>query len=408
MTDELAPDVPLPPAVALPARGPLLPLDTNVARNTIPPHSVPIKHPISFHTFREITNFIRDNGDDWEEFYTSKYNTTTTDKTTGKIKKQKFRLPHPCSLDVLPSPTDKWSATTHPIKAWVAGYYSYHISYKHFFFHQSRVLLTKAFAVSTTASTVGDGGKPKGSTELDAICGSNCAMDNEEFDMFARLVLGLSPGKQHGTKPSECSLVNMLLEDFVVITNLTAAFALDEPNDRRTLARRLARFSLLLLGADALTPNIIARVWGENDVVCRTLGGPRGDLAIIRRRLISLASVANNTFHLWLTTTFNGEVIIPLDTLQHLPTGVRDILQLVALPTAAIYVREPLPSGHDRIKILQNNLHQNLHDSSSFNFNDIIVGWYRDLLLRGNHSADSTGMENHLFAAYGLLHTSSL
>jgi hypothetical protein len=59
----------------------------------------------------------------------------------------------------------------------------------------------------------------------------------------------------------------MLLEDFVVITNLTAAFALDEPNDRSTLARRLARFSLLLLGADALTPNIVARVWGENEVV---------------------------------------------------------------------------------------------------------------------------------------------
>jgi len=94
----------------------------------------------------------------------------------------------------------------------------------------------------------------------------------------------------------------MLLEDFVVITNLTAAFALDEPNDRRTLARRLARFSLLLLGADALTPNIIARVWGENEVVRRNLGGPRGDLAIIRCRLISLASVANNTFHLWLNT----------------------------------------------------------------------------------------------------------
>ena len=148
-------------------------------------------------------------------------------------------------------------------------------------------------------------------------------------------------------------------------------------------------------------------MWGENEVVRRNLGGPRGDLAIVRRRLISLASVANNTFHLWLTTTFNGGVIIPLDTLQHLPSGVRDILQLVALPAAAIYVREPLPSGQDRINVLQNNLCQKLHDPSSFNFNDIIVGWYRDLLLRGNHSTDSTGVENHLFAAYGLLHTPS-
>ena len=171
----------------------------------------------------------------------------------------------------------------------------------------------------------------------------------------------------------------MLLEDFVVISNLTAVFAIDEPDDRRTLVCRLARFSLLLLGADALTPKIIARVWGENEVVRRNLGGPRGNLAIVRRWLISLASVANNTFHLWLTTKFNGGVIIPLDTLQHLPPGVRDILQLVTLPTAAVYVREPLPSGHDRINILQNNLRQNLHDPSSFNFNDIIVGWYCDL-----------------------------
>jgi hypothetical protein len=130
---------------------------------------------------------------------------------------------------VLPSPTNKWSATTYPIKAWIIGYLGYHISYEHFFFHQSRVLLTKAFATSTTISTVGDGGTPRGSTELDAICGS--AMEKDEFYMFAQLVLGLRPSKQHGTKPSERSLVNMLLEDFVVISNLTTVFALDEPDD---------------------------------------------------------------------------------------------------------------------------------------------------------------------------------
>jgi hypothetical protein len=284
----------------------------------------------------------------------------------------------------------------------VVDYLGYHISYKHFFFHQSRVLLTKAFATSTTASTVGDGGTPRGSTELDAICGSNCHMDMEEFHMFAHLVLGLYPAKQHGTEPSERSLLNMLLEDFVVISNLTAVFALDEPDDRPTLARRLARFSLLLLGADALTPKIVARVWGENEVVRRNLGGPRGDLALVRRRLISLASVANNTFNLWLTTTINGGIIIPPDALQRLPPGVRDIFQLISLSNAAIYVRETLHSGRDRIHILQNNLRQNPHTPLSSNFEDIIVGWYHDLLLSGNHSMDSTGVENHIFGAYGL------
>ncbi len=93
----------------------------------------------------------------------------------------------------------------------------------------------KTFATSTTASTIGNGGTPKGSTELDAICDSNCAMEKDEFHMFTQLVLGLCPGKQHGTEPSKRSLLNMLLEDFVVILNLTAVFALNKPDDHRTL-----------------------------------------------------------------------------------------------------------------------------------------------------------------------------
>jgi hypothetical protein len=99
-------------------------------------------------------------------------------------------------------------------------------------------------------------------------------------------------------------------------------------------------------------------------------------------------------------------MVIPPDALQHLPSGVQDILNLITLPTAAVYVREPLHSGQDRIHILRNNLCQNLHTPLSSNFEDIIVGWYCELLLGGNHSTDSTGVENHLFVAYGL-HTSS-
>ncbi len=253
---------------------------------------------------------------------------------------------------------------------------------------------------------LGDGGTPRGSTELNAICGSNCAIEDDEFHMFARLVLGLCLHKQHGTEPNDRSFANMLLDDFVAITNLTAVFTLYKPDDRRALAHRLARFSLLLLGVKALTPKIIARVWGENDKVRRNLGGPRGDLALIRCRLISLASVASNTFHLWLTTPFNGEMIITPDTLKHLPPGMKDILNLVALNVAAIYVREPLHLGQNRISILQDNLRQDPLNPQSSTFDDIIVGWYPDHLLNGIHSTDSTGHENHIFAAYGL-YTSS-
>ena len=194
----------------------------------------------------------------------------------------------------------------------------------------------------------------------------------------------------------------MLLEDFVSLTNLTAVFALNEPTDRKMLACILARFAILLLGAAALTPTIIQTVWGENDIVRRNLGGPCGNLAIIQRQLISHACVANNILHLWLTTTFNGHTIIPLDSLKYIPPGVRDILQLIRHNDAAIYVREPLQSGQDRIRILLQNLHQHHTNPISSNFDDIVISWYHDLLCNGDCSADTTGIENHIFAAFGL------
>ncbi len=60
----------------------------------------------------------------------------------------------------------------------------------------------------------------------------------------------------------------MLLDDFVTLTNLAAVYLLDEPTDMHALAHIMARFSLLMLGADALsTPAIVERVWGQDDVV---------------------------------------------------------------------------------------------------------------------------------------------
>jgi hypothetical protein len=133
----------------------------------------------------------------------------------------------------------------------------------------------------------------RGSTELDDATGHNCAMSSDKYTLFATLVLGLHPGETHGTTRSTGSFVNMLLEDFVSLLNLTAVFPLNESSDRKALARILARFSILLLGVDALTPTIVDQVWGQNRVVCKKLGGPCGNLALICRQLISLACVAN-------------------------------------------------------------------------------------------------------------------
>jgi hypothetical protein len=92
-------------------------------------------------------------------------------------------------------------------------------------------------------------------------------------------------------------------------------------------------------------------------------------------------------------------MIIPDEALQHLSLGMRDILHLIKQNAAAIYVHEPLHSGQDQIYILQNNLRRHQLTPLSSNFKNVIVSWYHDLLLGGDHSTDSTGTDNHLFAA---------
>ena len=53
----------------------------------------------------------------------------TLPQLTSKIKKMRLRLPHPCIFDVLPSPINKWSATTHPIKGEIFGFVNHTLSY---------------------------------------------------------------------------------------------------------------------------------------------------------------------------------------------------------------------------------------------------------------------------------------
>jgi hypothetical protein len=98
-------------------------------------------------------------------------------------------------------------------------------------------------------------------------------MTKEDYTIFAIVVLGVRPGRMHGNQPSKDSFVNLLLCDYVVLTNLTAVFALNETSNRRGLAQIFTHFSLLMLGAKALTQRIIERVWGSNPIVRKNLGG---------------------------------------------------------------------------------------------------------------------------------------
>jgi hypothetical protein len=173
-------------------------------------------------------------------------------------------------------------------------------------------------------------------------------MTNAEYRTFAHLALGLDSTQEtidtgdKGYKQHDRFFANMLLADFITITNLQPVIGSEIVGNRRELACALARCTLLLLGSDTLTLSIIQRVWGANDTILKNLGGPRGDLALIRRRLILLSKVTINMYHLWATIDFNNTRIINDDALRCHPPGLRSIIQTLKDLTTAEYVCAPL------------------------------------------------------------------
>jgi hypothetical protein len=196
----------------------------------------------------------------------------------------------------------------------------------HYYFHDGRVLLTQAFAAGITASTVDDGGHPRGSTELNDETRHNCWMTHKEFQEFEYLIFGLDSDSSiatskhsQGFKQTDYSFLNMMFGDFTTITNLHPVITQEIKGDCHSLTQALTQCTLLLIGADVLTPLIIEPVWGANKIIWRNLGGPHVDLALIRRCLISLSAVAINAFHLWttlITTTHKSLLLMPSDSIH--------------------------------------------------------------------------------------------
>ena len=95
-------------------------------------------------------------------------------------------------------------------------------------------------------------------------------------------------------------------------------------------------------------------------------------------------------------------MIIPPEGAVHVPPGIREILTIVRNTSSAIYVREPLHDGQNRIDILLHNLRSSTTDLPSSSFEDIVVSWFTDLLLGDSQANDETGVNNRIFQAYGL------
>ena len=171
------------------------------------------------------------------------------------------------------------------------------------------------------------------------------------------------------------------------------------PGNCNDMAKILARLTLLLVGADACTPHIINSVWGEVDEA--PLGGPRGNLSLIRSRLLTLSKVAINTVHTWISNRSTPVlVLVPtLDSFQRLPPTLQQLL--LHSHQKLVFAREPVPRGTESTSLLMQNLCKHTVPNT-LPFEENAIRWYRSLLLEQEHADDMTGFDNGILIAYGI------
>ena len=239
------------------------------------------------------------------------------------------KAPSPTNVDSFPS--EGWLTTTRPKKCVVPGRIGEILGFDNYYLESERVLCTRAFSTVTVSTTVNDGEYPPGSTELDDETGHNCNMSVEQYRNFSRLVLGIHGDSWAGHR-TESAFCNAILQDLDAILYYydtdwqVNGKPVSLPGDLMDMSTILARITLLLIGADACTPHIIDRVWGADETARLALGGPRGDLSLIRRRILTHQKVAINTVHIWLTNPSTPVLPQTSESFKLLPRTLQQLL----------------------------------------------------------------------------------
>jgi hypothetical protein len=193
------------------------------------------------------------------------------------------------------------------------------------------------------------------------------------YAVFCMHVLGIPQGSSFAHQSAQ-QFQNMLLQDIDMLqqyyykVDYYSRFANTLPSkysepvllpgDRSDMARILARFTLFLIGTDAITPRILNSVWGADNEAKIALGRPRGDLSLIRWHVLTLSKFAINTIHMWMTDPDTPILADTLPTFQKLPPTFKQLL--LHTKEKVVYAREPVPSGRELTKLFSDNLRAHL------------------------------------------------
>ena len=308
-----------------------------------------------------------------------------------------MRIPSPTNAANTPF-DDGWHLCTKNYTSVVPGFIGENIGSDGFYMTGGSILQTNGWKTSATSSTIGDGGQPEGSTELDDDTGHNCKMSKERYKTIATRIYGLEPTSYAVTRGNS-PFVNLLLDNFVAIVNINVVRKSNIPHDKLVLGKLLARATLLHIGKSAISHKIIEQVWGNSAVIRNELGGIRGDLQQTGRRLTLNSRIAANYLYIWTNGT---NPLITDEGIDRLPGALRHIFHLRRKHVGTCDVRMPISMGEDCTKILMDNLRDARDTPETTTFEDKAIQWYTDFLLHGDTADDDTGMENGIFAAYGV------
>ena len=96
-------------------------------------------------------------------------------------------------------------------------------------------------------------------------------------------------------------------------------------------------------------------MWGEDDNAQFALGGPRGDLTLIRRKVLSLFKVAINAVYIWTTIPDTPVLQQTSNSFKRLPLTLHKLI-LVSHQNI-LFVCESVPTGTAATQLLTTNLH---------------------------------------------------
>ncbi len=152
------------------------------------------------------------------------------------------------------------------------------------------------------------------------------------------------------------------------------------PSDLTDIVKILTRLKVLLVGADAYTPYVINKVWGEDDTVRQALGGPRGNISLICRRIPTHQKVAINTVHIWLTNPLTPILPPQSEAFKLLPRTVQQLL--LDCSNKRVFAHKLVPSGTRSIQRLTTNLKSYIIPDNC-SFEDKAIHWYNASSLDG-------------------------